>query len=317
LTANTSENEMLNEQYILRISIVATFVVASLGIVLGLLAGSFSIAFDGIYSLVDACMTALALWISTLIVTSGRHGELYGKLHGRFTMGFWHLEPIVLLLNGTVQVAVAVYALINAITSILKGGHEFRFDFALIYAAAAVVICLVMAWFESRANRRLHSDFIALDVRTWIMSGGISLALLIAFIIGYALKGTAFDWISPYVDPAVLALVCVVIIPLPIGAIRQALSDILLIAPADLKTRVDQVASETIERHGFLSHRAYVARVGRATQIELYFIVPRGLSPKGIEEWDRIRDEVGRTIGEEGPDRWLTIAFTGNVAWAE
>ena len=308
---------MLNEQRILRISIVATFVVASFGIVLGLLAGSFSIAFDGVYSLVDACMTALALWISTLIVTSGRHEEPYGKLHGRFTMGFWHLEPIVLLLNGTLQMAVAVYALINAIASILKGGHEFRFDFALVYAAASVVICLAMAWLEGRANRRLQSDFIALDVRTWIMSGGISLALLIAFIIGYAVNGTPLDWISPYVDPAVLALVCVVIIPLPISTVRQALSDILLIAPADLKTRVDHVAAEIIKRHGFLSYRAYVARVGRAIQIELYFIVPQGLPPKGIEEWDRIRDEVGHTIGEEGPDRWLTIAFTGNTAWAE
>jgi predicted Co/Zn/Cd cation transporter (cation efflux family) len=199
----------------------------------------------------------------------------------------------------------------------VKGGHAFRFDFALIYAAVAVIICLTMASLEWRANRRIRSDFIALDVRTWIMSGGISLALLIAFIIGYAVNGTPFSWVSPYVDPAVLALVCVVIIPLPIGTIRQALSDILLIAPADLKARVDQIAAETIEQHGFISHRAYVARVGRAIQVEIYFIVPQSLPPKSIGEWDHIRDELGRKIGEEGRDRWLTIAFTGNLAWAE
>ncbi|MEQ1953565.1 cation diffusion facilitator family transporter [Mesorhizobium yinganensis] len=308
---------MLNEQRLLRISISATVVVATFGIVLGLLSGSFSIAFDGVYSLGDAGMTALALWISSLIVRSAQHEKPYGKLHGRFTMGFWHLEPIVLLLNGTLLIAVAVYALINAVSNILEGGHELRFDYAIIYAAITVVICLAMAWLEARANRRLQSDFIALDVRAWIMSGGITLALLIAFVTGYAVKGTPLDWITPYVDPVALALVCVVIIPLPIGTVRQALSDILLIAPTELKIHVDQVAAETIERHGFLSHRAYVARVGRAIQIEIYFIVPRGQHPKAIDEWDRIRDEVGRAIGEEGHDRWLTIAFTGNVAWAE
>ncbi|MDQ6436578.1 cation transporter [Mesorhizobium sp. LHD-90] len=308
---------MLNEQSLLRISICATVVVASFGIVLGLLSGSFSIVFDGVYSLGDAGMTALALWISSLIVRSAQREKPYGKLHGRFTMGFWHLEPIVLLLNGTLLMAVAVYALINAIANILEGGNELRFDYAIVYAAITVVICLTMAWLEGRANRRLQSDFIALDVRAWIMSGGITLALLIAFVTGYAVKGTPLDRIAPYVDPAALALICVVIIPLPIGTVRQALSDILLIAPTELKARVDQVAAETIERHGFLSHRAYVARVGRAVQIEIYFIVPTGQPPKLIEEWDQIRDEVGRAIGEEGHDRWLTIAFTGNVAWAE
>ncbi|WP_442579350.1 cation diffusion facilitator family transporter [Mesorhizobium sp. ASY16-5R] len=308
---------MLNEQRLLRISIYATVVVASFGVVLGLLSGSFSIVFDGVYSLGDAGMTALALWISSLIVRSAQHEKPYGRLHGRFTMGFWHLEPIVLLLNGTLLIAVAVYALINAIANILEGGHELRFDYAIIYAVITVVICLTMAWLEGRANRRLQSDFIALDVRAWIMSGGITLALLIAFVTGYAVKGTPLDWIAPYVDPAALALVCVVIIPLPIGTVRQALSDILLIAPTDLKTHVDQVAAETIKRHGFLSHRAYVARVGRAIQIEIYFIVPRGQPPKAIEEWDHIRDEVGQAVGEEGHDRWLTIAFTGNISWAE
>ena len=308
---------MLNEQSLLRISICATVLVASFGIVLGLLSGSFSIAFDGVYSLGDAGMTALALWISSLIVRSARQEKPYGKLHGRFTMGFWHLEPIVLLLNGTLLMAVAIYALINAVANILEGGHQLRFDFAIIYAAITVVICLTMACLEGRANRRLQSDFIALDVRAWIMSGGITFALLIAFITGYAVDGTQLDWIAPYVDPAVLALVCVIIIPLPIGTVRQALTDILLVAPTELKTHVDQVAAETIERHGFLSHRAYVARVGRAIQVEIYFIVPQDLPPKSITEWDNIRNEVGRAIGEEGHDRWLTIAFTGNVAWAE
>ena len=58
------------------------------------------------------------------------------------------------------------------------------------------------------------------------------------------------------------------------------------------------------------SHRAYVARVGRAIQVEIDFIVPQDLPPKNIGEWDLIRDEVGIAIGEEGNDRWLTIAFT-------
>lgn len=308
---------MFSEQGFLRMSIVATAIVAAFGIVFGLLSGSFSIAFDGAYSLADAGMTVLALWVSSLIVRSADADALPGKLRNRFTMGFWHLEPIVLGLNGILLMAVAIYALINAVITIVYGGYEPDFGVAIVYAVVTFVVCVTMAVIGIRANKRLRSDFVALDIKAWIMSGGITSALLIAFLIGQAVGGTPLAWISRYVDPVVLALVCVVIIPIPIGAVRQALSEILLITPADLWARVDRIAAEAVKRNGFLSYRAYVAKIGRATQIELYFIVPKELSPKTIEEWDHIRDEIGDAVGDEGPNRWLTIAFTADVSWAE
>lgn len=308
---------MLSEQGVLRVSIAITIAVAAFGIVFGLLSGSFAIAFDGFYSLADAGMTVLALLVSSLIVKSAQGDVLSGKLRNRFTMGFWHLEPMVLGLNGALLIAVAIYALINAITSILNGGHTLEFGFAIIYAVVTLIACVIMAVIGARANRRLQSDFVALDVKAWIMSGGITAALLIAFIVGYAVEGTALGWIAPYVDPAILVLVCLVIIPMPIGTVRQAFADVLLITPADLKAHVDQVAEETVKRMGFLSYRAYVARVGRAKQIELYFIVPPKWPAKTIEEWDRVRDQIGDAIGDENENRWLTIAFTADPEWAE
>ncbi|MGQ3291255.1 MAG: cation transporter, partial [Shinella sp.] len=108
-----------------------------------------------------------------------------------------------------------------------------------------------------------------------------------------------------------------VIIPIPAGTIRQALADILLVTPGDLKSHVDAIAKTIVERHGFLSYRAYVARVGRGRQIELFFIVPEDFPPRKLQEWDDIRDEIGIAIGDEGPDRWLTIAFTTDPEWAD
>jgi predicted Co/Zn/Cd cation transporter (cation efflux family) len=308
---------MWDEQGFLRISIAATVVVAALGVVFGILSGSFSIAFDGVYSLADAAMTGLALWVSSLILMSEKRDAVSGRIRNRFTMGFWHLEPIVLMLNGCLLMTVAVYALINAIISILNGGHELRFGVAIAYSATTVVVCAVMAVMGIRLNRNLKSDFISLDIKAWIMSGGIALALLIAFLIGLAVQPTPVAWVAKYVDAVVLGLVCLVMIPLPIGTIWKALSEILLIAPVDLRDHVDHVASQTVRRLGFLSYRAYVARVGRATQIELYFIVPEGLPAKTVEEWDALRDEIGAAIGDESASRWLTIAFTADAEWAE
>lgn len=307
---------MASEQGILRLSIAVTLLLAGGGILFGLLSGSFSIVFDGVYSLADASMSGLALIVATLISKHTATGESSRRLAERFNMGFWHLEPMVLALNGTLLCGVTLYALINALGSLLAGGKSLDFGFAIIYALVATIACFSLAILEFRANRAIRSDFVALDAKAWVMSGSISLALLIAFLLGELSAGTAYAWLAPYVDPAVLAIICVVILPLPLLTIRQALADILLVTPPALKLHVDEVAEAVVAREGFLGYEAYVAKVGRALQVELYFIVPADWPARTLDDWDRLRNAIGEAIGDAGPHRWLTIAFTTDPAWS-
>jgi predicted Co/Zn/Cd cation transporter (cation efflux family) len=309
--------DLTDERAVLKLSIAATLAVAAFGVTFGLLSGSFSIMFDGAYSLVDACMSLLSLAVVNLITGFARSEGLSRRLRERFSFGFWHLEPMVLGLNGVMLIGVAVYALINAVSSLLEGGRDLEFGWAMAYAAIVAVVCFGVATVEARANRRIGSDFLRLDMQGWLMSGGITLALLIAFGLGLAVQGTGLAWITPYVDPAVLALVCLVIIPIPIGAVRQALSDILLVAPADLRVEVDEAARAFVAAHGFVTYRAYAARIGRSRQIELYFIVPPDAPARTIAEWDALREEIAQTLGDASADRWLTVVFTGDLRWAD
>lgn len=309
--------DLSSEQGVLRLSIAVTLFIAVIGVGFGLASGSFSIVFDGVYSLVDASMSGLSLVVVRLITAHTRSERMSRKLRERFTMGFWHLEPMVLALNGILLTGVALYALINAVASLLEGGRELEFGLALIYAVLTVSACVAIAVAEARANRKIGSDFVRMDVKGWVMSASITAALLLAFCVGIAVQGTEWEWISPYIDPAVLAMVCLVIIPLPLSVIRQALGEMFLVTPGDLKQHVDDVAQAFVERHSMLSYRAYVAKVGRSREIELYFIVPRTMAARNIAEWDAWRDEIGSAIGGEGPDRWLTVVFTGDPEWAE
>lgn len=309
--------DLTSEQGVLRLSIAVTLFIAVFGIAFGLASGSFSIVFDGVYSLVDASMSGLSLVVVKLITSHARAERMSRKLRERFTMGFWHLEPMVLALNGILLTGVALYALINAASSLLEGGRDLEFGVALVYAVVTVSACLAIAIAEARANRKIGSDFVRMDVKGWVMSASITAALLVAFCVGYLVQGTQWAWISPYIDPAVLALVCLVIIPLPMSVVRQALSEMFLVTPSDLKQHVDDVAQTFVAQHGLQSYRAYVAKVGRSREIELYFIVPATMAARTIAEWDALRDEIGNAIGGEGPDRWLTVVFTGDPEWAE
>ena len=65
--------------------------------------------------------------------------------------------------------------------------------------------------------------------------------------------------------------------------------------------------------------RFEVTIAGRTETLEQggSFIVPSGLPARRLEEWDKIRDEIGEAIGNDTPDRWLTVVFTTDQEWAE
>ncbi|MFN3675500.1 MAG: cation diffusion facilitator family transporter [Sphingomonas pseudosanguinis] len=306
---------MQTEQGILRLSIAVTFLMAVLGAVIGLIAGSSAIMFDGVYGLIDAVMTGLALMVARLIAASNAADAMGQSYSKRFTMGFWHLEPIVLGVNGMLLTGAALYAMLDATRIILGGGHAPSFGAVLIYTGISLIIDLGMAFYVRRANRSIGSEFVAMDARSWGMTAALSGSLFASFVIGHAIDGGRWAWMTPYIDPVALLIICIVIIPVPIASVRKALSEILLVTPYDLRVQVEDVADRIDAAHGFLGHRAFVARVGRGIQIELNFIVPRHWPARRLEEWDALRDEIGQALGHDSPDLWLTIVFTTDPEW--
>lgn len=307
---------MPNEESFLRVSIGATITFAIAGVIVGLAAGSSAILFDGVYGMVDAVMTSLALLVARLIAASNAADARGQNVSQRFTFGFWHLEPIVLGLNGILLSGAAIYALLNAIGVILAGGRTLSFDLAMVYAGIDTVLGIAMAAYIVRGNRKIGSDLVALDAKAWMMSAALGGALFASFVIGYAVVGTRYAWLAPYVDPIALVMICLVLIPVPFGTVRKALSQILLVTPPDLKEEVDNIARAVVEQHGFISYHAFVARVGRGVQVELNFVVPRNRPPKHLEEWDSLRDRIAEAFGNDSPDLWLTITFTTDPEWA-
>lgn len=168
--------DLTSEQGLLRTSIAVTLFIALIGIAFGLASGSFSIVFDGVYSLADASMSGLSLVVVRLITAHTTSVQMSRKLRERFTMGFWHLEPMVLALNGILLSSVAIYALINAVSSLLQGGRHLEFGIAMVYALLTVIACVTIAVVEARVNRKLGSDFVRMDVKGWVMSASITAA---------------------------------------------------------------------------------------------------------------------------------------------
>lgn len=295
------------EQRILRQSIGVTIVIASFGVLFGLLSGSLSIVFDGVFSAIDAAMSGLALFVSRLVTREANNR--------RFQFGYWHIEPMVLAFNGGTLMLLCFYAFINAVDSFLAGGRQLAFDWAIAYAVVVGTICFGMYFYERHRNRVVGSDFVRLDAQSWLMSASITSALLVAFAIAWSLGGTRYAYLTPYADPVVLAVLTLALVFVPIHTVRRALTEILLITPGDLDRHVRSVMGRVIVDYRFQSYTSYVAKVGRAQFIEIHIAVPPNWEFDSIATADAIRREIADAIGGEGPQRWLTIDFTGDPRW--
>ena len=295
------------EQRILKLSIGVTIVLALFGLAFGLVSGSLSIVFDGVFSVIDAAMSGLALFVSRLVT---RQTE-----NRRFQFGFWHIEPMVLAFNGGTLMLLCFYAFVNAIGSFLAGGRQLAFDWAMAYAVMVSAGCFGMYFYQRRANRRIGSDFVQLDAQSWLMSALITSALLVAFLAAIMAKGTRFDPWLPYVDPVVLAVLSLCLVFVPVRTVRRALTEILLITPPDLDEHVRSVMKRVVEEYRFLSFTSYVAKVGRAQFIEIHIAVNPKWPVDSVATADAVRREIAEALGGEGPDRWLTIDFTADPHW--
>lgn len=294
------------EQRLLLRSAVATLLLALAGIAIGLSTGAKSIVFDGMYSLVDAGMTTVAFFAARLIARGADR---------RFQFGYWHIEPILGFVNGSVLLFACVYAFVDGVSATLMGGREVNFGSGIIYAGVSAVVCAGMFVHMRRRGRDLGSTLLSLDSRAWMFGGLLSAGICLSFGAATLLQGTHAERFVAYFDPAVLILLALCMAPMPLKSILEAGREILQIAPADLDADVSTIAAGVAARHGFVGHRSYVTRVGRAQFIEIGFVSPTASTATTFGELDSIRQEIAEAMGGLRPGHWLTVDFTADRVW--
>ncbi|GAA0653577.1 cation diffusion facilitator family transporter [Brevundimonas lenta] len=292
------------EQRLLKVSIAAVAVMGVVTVAFGLWSGSSAITFDGFYSLADVGMTWLALIITRLI----SRGD-----DDRFQFGYWHLEPLIGLVNGAVLAMACAYAFADSLAGLRAGGRLIDFGPGALFSGAMAVIGLVMWLYIRRSAAGLSSQILKIDARAWLMGACLSAALCAGFVIGGALRDSPAAHLAPYADPVVLLIVSLTLMPFPFLTLWRSARDILQIAPSDLSDHVREVARVVAARHGF-EPATHIARTGRQLFIEIALLAPSDATTLSFGQLDAIRAEISDALGM-APGFWLTVEFTADRRW--
>ncbi|WP_350343136.1 cation transporter [Proteinivorax tanatarense] len=290
-------------------SVYAGVFFSVMGVVLGLLAKSQMIIFDGLYSSLSIGLSTLSLYAARFASKNDWRKYPFGKAI---------VEPLVIMVKYVVIAIMVSLSFIFALYAVFTGGRDINVDLGTLYSLISTIICFAIYKRLEKQSKRSDSTLIEAESNQWLMDTYASAGVLAAFVLAFGMSKVAkLDFLIPYVDPIIVILVCLYFIKIPIEEIKKSFKEILASAPeGELSRQLDEMVLSIEERYNLDESFLRVSKGRKMLWIEIDFIVNDQSKVKTIEDQDKIREEIFQFVDPLAPDKWITIAFTKERKWA-
>lgn len=305
-TSLTAEQRYATEQRLLWQSAGLMGLIAVAATWFGLLTNSHAILIDGIFSFVAVIIKILMIMTSRLTTRESSK---------KFQFGYWQFEPLVLAAEGGFTLIIVVYAFLNGMISLFSGGNEMNFGLAIIYALTFTFANMGYYLYVHRVNRKLKSSLIHFDNMSWLVDACFAASLFISFGLAYLLEQTSYAHYGVYVDPVILIILSLTMMPVALNILGPAVSQVLGMAPEGLHEKVHEVMDDFMVRYRFKDYVSSVQRYGKIVFIDIDILIPKSYPIQEVGDLDRIRDEIDKALGGKSVRKWLTITFTTSRRW--
>lgn len=299
---------MKSEKNTLMLSASGALFFAVLGVVWGIVIDSSMIVFDGLYSLISLFLSILAIFIT---------GYISKNDFEKFPFGKRVLEPITVAFNSIVLTVMCSITFINSAKEILTGGKAVDAELALGYSIISILGCLIVYRTLARNNKKICSDIIKAESNQWLMDTLVSVAVLEGFLICTILNKTSLAYLSKYIDPLMVVITSAIFIRVPITTLIKSFKEILnRNADKDINDEIYTIVKDVEKEYNFEDSITRVSKIGKELRIEIDFVFNEQSKLNKLEEMDKVREYVYRSMSNIQLDKWLNVNFTGDKKWA-
>ncbi len=291
------------EQRVLRWSLLATSALSIVGIVWGIAASSQVIVFDGVYGFTGIVLTWLSMTASKLIKAGPSD---------RYPFGRESLAPMVIAIQGLVLLGVCAFAMVEAVMVIVDGGSDVSADSAVIYAVSTGALVIGM-WLVIRRYAH-HSDLLAVEATQWLAASALTAAMIIGFGAAMIVNRGSYANAGRYVDPVLMFIAAIALIPTPLRLIRTTILELLEGAPpTEVIKPVEHAIAELCAEFSLDEPRLRMTKLGRKLYVDVTFLVDSS-------EWDlvgedRVRRSLRSRIDHMPYDLWMTVELSSDPEW--
>ena len=292
----------------LLVSVWASAAFAVVSLVWGLLAGSSTIVFDGLYSFASVALSLFAVWA---LRTSRRGAD------ERYPWGREAWEPLTIVIKAVALAALCIYALVGAVAELWRGGREIDTGWAVAYGVVATAGGVAVSLYLRRRARAGGSDILRAEAAEWWGDTLLGVGVLAGFVLAFVLESTGRAELARYVDPALVAVISAVFLRVPARLIVTGLREVLTMAPdpavmEQLRACVQDVAA----RYGFAESFLRASKVGSRLDVEIDFVVDDTSTAQHVRELDAVRQDLHDRLVPLGYALSMVVSFTADRRWA-
>ncbi|MEL4318557.1 cation transporter [Leifsonia sp. YIM 134122] len=286
------------EQGALRLSIGLSVALAAIALIVGVASGTRIVIFDGAYMLIGLILSWASLRASSAVAAGPTR---------RFPFGRDALAPFVVAIQGVAIAGTLLFAAGDAVVIIRDGGTDVNPVVIAAYGAVTATIGSAVAWWLPRAAGR--SDLVAAEAAQWRAGAVLSIVMTVGAVAALLIEMTDLREVVQYIDPVLVLISCVVLVPIPIRLVRSGLNELLEGAPPPATTEeIARVVDEVRNRYGLGEPAIRSSKVGRKLYVEVDFLV--AASQWDVSEEDGVRHAVIDGLSHLGLDVWATVALT-------
>ena len=306
--AHSLEDRRSEEQHALRISGYGAFVLAVLGIGFAFYSGSEAILLDGLFSALGFFMAMMTLYVSRLV---SRPDDAI------FQYGYAHFAPLMNVLKSLVMAVLCSFALVSAISTLFSGGQAMAVGSALLYALMATMIGTGLFFYLRKVAERTASALVSLDAKAARLDMLLSAAVLASFALGWLSIATPMERYLDYLDPMVVAGLCLVALPVPLKVLWENGREVLLMAPhPDVQESVKKRIATALGEYPVADFRIRMLKLGNVLAVTLHLRPSDDYRIDGVDDLDEVRVAIEKALASLEYEIGLDVMFVNDMRLA-
>ncbi|MEH6593632.1 MAG: cation transporter [Halioglobus sp.] len=307
--AGANINSVDLERRALTVSILGAVLMSGLGFYFAIVTGSDAIMLDGVFSAIGFVMASLTLKVAALVARPDDE---------HFHYGYSHFAPLLNVLKALLLLVLCTVALVSAVEALLNGGRSMAMGNAVIYGTLATAGCIAIALYMRRAKNLTDSSLVAVDAQSWVIDTLMSGSVLFAFIFAWAVQDTALGAYLDYVDPAMVAVLCLLSLPIPVKILIENGREVLLFAPdAAWQQAVEECFQQAVPDFPTEDYRVRLLKMGNSLNVLVHVKPSPEFELDSLERLDEIRRKFNQALQSMDVKTVADVVFLNDMKLAQ
>lgn len=295
------KRKIATEKEAIKLVMLGDLIMAVLGLVFFYLTHSQAILMDAVYPFVDMVAGLLTLRVVSLMAQQAHQSQPFG---------YAIFEPVMNFIKGILILLVILVGFYASIKAIILGGHHIEADIAVFYSILATVINFVLAYILYKMNQTAQSSMIEVDLQGWIVGGILSIAVGFSFLVAIWMDQTGYHQWVPYVDPIVLLVLIVMMLPMPLKILKEnGLQIVGRSDNAEHLSELQQVAENLFSEVPVVDIKLRALQAGRMIYVQAY-IQLQADTPFDLNQQDQYRKQLYQQLKQTNDYLSLDVIYT-------